>query len=181
MEKVAPPPAAPPTTAVEQAPPADLDALETQQKSTQLNLEVAAQKLAAARLGETLERDQQSEKLEVIDQPTQPQEPIRPNRPKIAGVAAVLALMLGAGIAVVAELSDRAIRRGSDLFSLVDRELVVSIPYIYTQSELRRRKKRFWLTLAIVVALLVVGAAAAFWFLPPLDLIIAKLRVGLFR
>jgi uncharacterized protein involved in exopolysaccharide biosynthesis len=132
-------------------------------------------------LGETLERDQQSEKLEVIDQPTQPQEPISPNRPKIAGIAAVLAIMLGGGIAVVAELLDRAIRRSSDLYSVVDSELVISIPYIYTQSELRHRKNKFWLALTIVVVLLVVGAAAAYWFLPPLDLIIAKARVGLFR
>jgi uncharacterized protein involved in exopolysaccharide biosynthesis len=181
MEKVAPQPAAAPTTATDPAPPADLDALETQQKSVQLNLEVATGKLAAARLGETLERDQQSEKLEVIDQPTQPQEPISPNRPKIAGIAAVLALMLGGGVAVVAELLDRAIRRGSDLFSVVDRELVISIPYIYTQSELRHRKKRFWLALAIVVVLLAAGSAATYWLLPPLDLIIAKARVGLFR
>ena len=103
---------------------------------------MATQKLAAARLGEKLERDQQSEKLEVIDQPTQPQEPIRPNRPKIAGIVAVLALMLGGGIAVVAELLDRAVRRSSDLYSVVDSELVISVPYIYTQSELQRRKKK---------------------------------------
>jgi uncharacterized protein involved in exopolysaccharide biosynthesis len=181
MEKVAPQPAAPPTTASEPAPPVDLDALETQQKSIQVNLEVAAGKLAAARLGETLERDQQSEKLEVIEQPTQPQEPVRPNRPKIAGVAAVLALMLGAGITVAAELLERAIRRGSDLFSVVNRELVISIPYIYTQSELRRWKQRVWRALAIGVVLLMVGVVAAYWLLPPLDLIIAKARVGLFR
>jgi anti-sigma-K factor RskA len=181
MEKVAPQPAAPPTTAAEPTPSVDLDAIETQQKSIQVNLEVATQKLAAARLGETLERDQQSEKLEVIDQPTQPQEPIRPNRPKIAGIVAVLALMLGAGVAVGAELLDRAIRRGSDLFSVVDRELVISIPYIYTQSELERRKKKFWLALVIAMVLLVGGTLAAYWFLPPLDLIIAKARVGLFR
>jgi uncharacterized protein involved in exopolysaccharide biosynthesis len=181
MEKVAPQPAAPPTTAPEPAPPVDLDALESQQKSIQVNLETATSKLAAARLGETLERDQQSEKLEVIEQPTQPQEPIRPNRPKIAGIAAILALMLGAGIAVAAELLDRAIRRGSDLFSVVDRELVISIPYIYTQSELRHRKQRFWLALAIVAVLLAAGSAATYWLLPPLDLIIAKARVGLFR
>jgi uncharacterized protein involved in exopolysaccharide biosynthesis len=180
MEKVAPPPAVASTKAVEQAPPADLDALEMQQKSIQLNLEVAAQKLAVARLGETLEREQQSEKLEVIDQPTQPQEPISPNRPKIAGIAAVLALMLGAGIAVGAELLDRSIRRGSDLYSVVDRELVSSIPYIYSQSELRRRKKRLWLVLTIVFVLLMVGIAAVYWLLP-LDLIIAKARVGLLR
>jgi protein tyrosine kinase modulator len=159
----------------------DLDALETQQKSIQVNLDVATQKLAAARLGETLERDQQSEKLEVIDQPTQPQEPIRPNRPKIAGLVAVLAVMLGGAIAVAAELFDRAIRRSSDLFSVVGSELVISVPYIYTVSELRNRKKKFWLALALVVVLLAAGAAAAYWLLPPLDLMIAKARVGLFR
>jgi len=181
LEKVAPQPTPPPNTAAEPAPSADLDTLETQQKSIQANLDVASQKLAAARLGETLERDQQSEKLEVIDQPTQPQEPIRPNRPKIAGIAAVLALMLGGGIAVVAELLDRAIRRSSDLHSVVDSELVISVPYIYTHGELRQRKKKFWLVLATIVVLLAVGAAVAYWFLPPLDLMIAKAQVGLFR
>jgi uncharacterized protein involved in exopolysaccharide biosynthesis len=181
IEKVAPQPATTPTAGKEPAPAVGLDALETQQKSVQVNLEVVSQKLAAARLGEILERDQQSEKLEVIDQPTQPQEPISPNRPKIAGITAVLALMLGGGIAVVAELLDRAIRRSSDLYSVVDSELVMSVPYIYTQSELRHRKKKFLLVLAMVVILLASGAATAYWILPPLDLIIAKARVGLFR
>jgi len=180
MEKVAPKPAAA-STAPESAQPPDLDALETQQKSIQANLDIATQKLAAARLGETLERDQQSEKLEVIDQPTQPQEPFRPNRPKIAGIAAVLALMFGGGIAVASELLGRAIRRNSDLYGVVDRELVISIPYIYTQSELRQRRKRIWLSVVIIVVLLIGLAAAAYWFLPPLDLIIAKAQVGLFR
>jgi uncharacterized protein involved in exopolysaccharide biosynthesis len=159
----------------------DVDALETQQKSIQANLEAATQKLAAARLGETLERDQQSEKLEVIDQPTQPQEPIRPNRPKIAAIVAVLALMLGGGLALGAELLDRAIRRSSDLYSVVDSQLVISVPYIYTRSELKRRKNRVWVVLATVLVVLVAGAAVVYWFLPPLDLIIAKARVGIFR
>jgi hypothetical protein len=185
LEKIVPEPSATDTkdgtglTAAAQNP--DVDALETQQKSIQANLELATQKLSAARLGETLERDQQSEKLEVIDQPTQPQEPIKPNRPKIAGIVAVLALMLGGGIAVVAELLDRAVRRTSDLYSVVDSQLVISVPYIYTQSELQRRKRKFWLALATVVLLFAVGSAAAYWFLPPLDLIIAKARVGIFR
>jgi uncharacterized protein involved in exopolysaccharide biosynthesis len=180
LEKVAPPPAASANTS-EATASSDLDTLETQQKSIQTNLEVATQKLAAARLGETLERDQQSEKLEVIDQPTQPQEPITPNRPKIAGITAVLALLLGGGIAAAAELLDRSIRRTSDLYSIVDSELIISVPYIYTKGELRQRKKKVWLVLASVVGLIALGAAAAYWLLPPLDLIIAKARVGLFR
>lgn len=180
LEKIAPKPTA---TSGPAEPPSspDLDALETQQKGIQGNLEVATQKLAAARLGETLERDQQSEKLEVIEQPTLPQEPIRPKRPKVAGITAVLAVMLGGGIAVVAELLDKAIRRSSDLHSVVNRELVVSIPYIYTQSELRGRKRRIWLILLSVLVFVFFTTAAAYWFLPPLDLIFAKARVGLFK
>jgi protein tyrosine kinase modulator len=182
LEKVVPQPSATDTASTNApAQNPDVDALETQQKSVQANLEVATQKLSAARLGETLERDQQSEKLEVIDQPTQPQEPIRPNRPKLAGTVAVLALMLGGGLAVLAELLDRALRRSSDLYGIVDSQLVISVPYIYTQSELRRRKTKYWLAFATLVLLLAVGTAAAYWFLPPLDLIIAKARVGIFR
>jgi uncharacterized protein involved in exopolysaccharide biosynthesis len=182
IEKVVPQPAATPASAAtEQAPAVELDALEAQQKSIQANLEVATGKLAAARLGETLERDQQSEKLEILDQPTMPQEPIRPNRPKIAGIAAVLALMLGGGIAVAAELLDRAIRRSSDLYGVVDRDLVISIPYIYTLHEVQGRRKKAWTIAAACIVVFLVGLAAAYWLLPPLDLIIAKARVGLLR
>jgi hypothetical protein len=161
--------------------PVGLDALETQQSSIQKNLELATAKLAAARQGETLERDQQSEKLEVIEQPTTPQEPIKPNRPKLAGLSLLLALAAGAGLAFVAEIADRSIRRSGDLFGLVDSQLVVSIPYITTKVELRRRKLRIvWMIISLVLA---IGLAAviAYLFLPPLDLIIAKARVGLFR
>ena len=159
----------------------ELDALEAQQKSVQANLELATSKLSAARLGEKLERDQQSEKLEVIDQPTVPLEPFSPNRPKIAGIAAVLALMFGGGIALAAELFDRAIRRSSDLYGVVDRDLIISIPYIYTHNEVQRRRKKAWMIATTCVVRLVVGLAFAYWFLPPLDLLVAKARVGLFR
>jgi uncharacterized protein involved in exopolysaccharide biosynthesis len=182
IEKNAPPPpASQPTTTGGPQPDPGLDALEVQQKNIQLNLETASAKLSAARLGETLERDQQSEKLEVIDQPTVPREPIRPNRPKLLGIALVLALMLGAGCAVGGELLDRAIRRGSDLTGIVDRELVVSIPFIFTQQDARRRKKKIWLVTVSSLVLLTCGLGAAYWLLPPLDLIIAKAQVGLFR
>lgn len=158
-----------------------LDALEIQQKNIQLNLEAASAKLSAARLGETLERDQQSEKLEVIDQPTLPQEPISPNRPKLLGITAILALMIGAGIAVGAELLDGAVRRSSDLYGIVDRDLVVSIPYIVTHSEMRRRKVRMWQALAFFAVVSVTVLTVAYFVLPPFDLIIAKARVGLIR
>lgn len=181
IEKSAPPAPPSPSTGAGPQPDPGLDALEIQQKNIQLNLETASAKLSAARLGETLERDQQSEKLEVIDQPTVPREPIRPNRPKLLGIVAVLALMLGASAAVGSELLDRAIRRGSDLIGIVDRELIVSIPFIFTQADALQRKKKLWLVSLSSLVLLTSGLAAAYWLLPPLDLIIAKAQVGLFR
>jgi uncharacterized protein involved in exopolysaccharide biosynthesis len=178
MEKAAPPP--PPANA-DSATSASLEALVAQQEPLQKNLEAASAKLAAARLGESLEKDQQSEKLEIIEQPTIPQEPIKPNRPKVAGLAVLLALMAGAGLALVAELADKGIRRSSDIFGVVDSQLVVSIPYITTSSETRRRKRRIILAVLLCITVLVGALVAAYFFLPPLDLMIAKARVGLFR
>jgi uncharacterized protein involved in exopolysaccharide biosynthesis len=177
MEKAAPPPPA----NADSATSASLEALVAQQEPLQKNLEAASAKLAAARLGESLEKDQQSEKLEIIEQPTIAQEPIKPNRPKVAGLAVLLALMAGAGLALVAELADKGIRRSSDIFGVVDSQLVVSIPYITTSSETRRRKRRIILAVLVCFIVLVGALVAAYFFLPPLDLMIAKARVGLFR
>ena len=177
MEKAAPPP----QVNTDAATAASLEALVAQQEASQKNLEVASTKLAAARLGENLEKDQQSEKLEIIEQPGVPQEPIKPNRKKIAALAALLAVLAGAGMVFIAEIADRGIRRSSDLFALVDRNLIVSVPYIVTTAELRKSRQRIILAV-FVVAMFVVGASiAAYYFLPPLDLMIAKARVGLFR
>jgi uncharacterized protein involved in exopolysaccharide biosynthesis len=160
---------------------ASLEALVAQQEALQKNLDVASTKLAAARLGENLEKDQQSEKLEIIEQPTVPQEPIKPNRPKVVALALALALMAGAGLTFLVEVSDKGIRRSSDILSIVDGQLIVSIPYITTAAELRQRKRRIVL-FAVVFVVLVIGLLiGTYFFLPPLDLIIAKARVGIFR
>jgi uncharacterized protein involved in exopolysaccharide biosynthesis len=160
---------------------ASLEALVAQQESLQTTLDAASTKLAAAQLGENLEKNQQSEKLEIIEQPTIPQQPIKPNRPKVAALAVLLAFMAGAGLAFVVEISDKAIRRSSDIFGIVDSQLIVPIPYILTAAEVRRRKRRIIVLILGSVLLLIGVLTAAYLILPPLDLMIAKARVGLFR
>ena len=160
---------------------ASLDALTAQQESLQKSMDVASAKLAAAKLGESLEKDQQSEKLEIIEQPFAQHEPVRPNRSKVAAIAVALALMAGLGLAMAAEFLDKGIRRSSDLFHIIDSQIVVSIPYIFTAGEQRRFRRRIIFTVAFFLLAFVGVLAAAYYFLPPLDLIIAKARVGLFR
>ena len=177
LEKVASAPA--PTN--DTATAASLEALVAQQEGLQKNLDAASAKLAAARLGENLEKDQQSEKLEIIEQPTVPQDPVKPNRLKVLAMAFAAALLGGAGLAVLVELLDKSIRRSTDLLSVVDGQLIVSIPYIMTAGELRARRRRIFVFLGASVLVVIGLAVAAYLFLPPLDLMIAKARVGLFR
>src|SRR5579859_3270504 len=158
-----------------------LEDLQSQQEAIQKNLEAASSKLAAARLGETLEKDQQSEKLEVIEQPTLPQEPVRPDRPKIIKISLALALAAGGGLVFLLEFADKSIRRSSDIFNIVDQRLVVAIPMITTEAELRRQKAQMKLWLGAAAAALLALVVVSYFVLPPLDLIIAKARVGLFR
>ena len=177
LEKAAAPVPQAPTS----EPQVPIDALKAQQESLQKDLETASAKLAAARMGETLEKDQQSEKFEVIEQPTVPQEPTKPNRRKIAGMSLLLALAAGGGLAFLVEIADKSIRRSSDVLSLVDSRLVVTIPYITTKAELRSQKRRLQMAIGLGLVIIVGALVAAYLFMPPLDLIIAKARVGIFK
>src|SRR5262249_32169639 len=128
-----------------------------------------------------LEKDQQAEKLELVEPPTVPQEPIRPNRLKIMILALAGAFAAGAAATFLAEVADKGIRRSNDLLAVVNGQLIVSIPYIVTAAELRGKKRRAYAILGAVVLVLAALSITAYLFLPPLDLLIAKARVGLFR
>jgi uncharacterized protein involved in exopolysaccharide biosynthesis len=149
-----------------------IDALERQQSSLQKILEASNQKLTAARLGESLERGQQSERLEVIEPPTLPNAPVRPNRLKLLATALGLALAAGAGMVFMAESQDDTIRRVSDLRRVAEPHHFVAIPLIETKAEVRRRKRRRALAIGLVTSLILTGAVAA-WLLLPIDRLIA--------
>ena len=157
------------------------DALETKRASIKAELNTATQRLAAARLGENLERGQHSERLQVLEQPTLPQKPTSPNRPKIFMIAFMAALMAGGGLAFATELSDQSVRRSSDLYSIIDSHLIVSIPYIATRGEVRRKKTKTISGSAIVAALIVASLIALFFILPPLDIVFTKIMTTVLK
>jgi uncharacterized protein involved in exopolysaccharide biosynthesis len=147
----------------------NIDILEQQRTSIANNLDDANKKLTAARLGESMERNQQSEPLLVIEQPTLPQQPIRPKRLKLFAISFALATMVGVGTVLLAEMSDKSIRGTRELAGLVDSHLVVTIPYIATVQEIGQKKRRIillWLVLAVV---LFAGLAAALYIGTQID------------
>jgi hypothetical protein len=146
-----------------------LDGLMAQKVSIQKNLETAAQKLSAGRLGETLERDQFAERLQVLEQAVMPQKPIKPNRIKILGLAFAAAAMAGLAGVFAVELFDRTIRGSRDLASVADAHLIVSIPYISTKRELGRKKGRMAWTLVLLLVAILAALVAVHFFWRPLE------------
>ena len=79
------------------APGDDIDALRRQREALEKRLAEANIKLATARLSEKLDRDQQSERLQVIEAPSLPQKPLKSNKLKMVGVVLAVAAALGIG------------------------------------------------------------------------------------
>jgi uncharacterized protein involved in exopolysaccharide biosynthesis len=143
--------------------------LQRQEAVTQKNLEETNKKLDAARLGEKLERDQQSERLQVIEQPVQPQKPIKPNKIKLLALSLALAIAAGGGTIFAAEVLDKSIRNSRELLGVTNGRLIVSIPYIATRSETFRQRSRFWLSVGVLLILVVAGVVGFVFFGPPID------------
>jgi uncharacterized protein involved in exopolysaccharide biosynthesis len=157
-----------PTEALE----VNVDALERQRDSVKDNLEGITKKLAAARLGENLERGQHSERLSVIEQPTLPLKSERPNRPKILAVVFAVAIAAGGGLVFLLEMLDGTIRRNADLAKLIDGQLIVSIPFITTKADLYRQKiRRIMVAVGCSVGVVLVGVVAAIYLLPKFGLL----------
>jgi uncharacterized protein involved in exopolysaccharide biosynthesis len=146
-----------------------LEALVGQRAAIQKNLEGATQRAAQARLGESLERAQFSERLEVLEQAVLPQKPTKPNRPKLLGVALALALLAGFGAVAAMEIFNRTIWTTRDLYAVADAFLVVPIPYIATKKELIQRRVRAALSTGTFAGVLFVGVLSTHFLVRPLD------------
>jgi uncharacterized protein involved in exopolysaccharide biosynthesis len=149
----------------------EIDALKRQREVLEKRLADANAKLAVARLGERLDRDQQSERLQVLESPSLPQYPEKSGRLKTIGTALALAVALGIGAVIATEWLDGSIRSRQDLAGVVDSHLIVSIPYMITRSDIvRARLRKMFVALAVLTILVAwSGLVAAIVFHLPVD------------
>ena len=140
----------------------EIEALKRQREVLERRLGEANGKLATARLSEKFDRDQQSERMQVLESPPLPQKPVKSGRLKLVGIAFAAAAMLGMGAVVLAELLDGTIRGRHQLSGVVASHLIVSIPYFATHKDtLRARWRVIFVTFTVVILLAALGGLAA--------------------
>ncbi|MET4389861.1 uncharacterized protein involved in exopolysaccharide biosynthesis [Bradyrhizobium sp. F1.4.3] len=149
----------------------DLEALKRQREAVEKRLSDANAKLTTARLTQKISRDQQAERLQVIEAPTLPQKPLKSNRLKLVAGALGAALVLGIGSGLAAEFLNGSIRGPEALAGLIPPSLTVCIPYIETTGDIIRARARFVFGAVCVLILLAIlaGLAAAIVFHWPIE------------
>lgn len=141
----------------------DMEAMKRQREAIEKRLADANARLATARLTEKINRDQQTERLQIIEAPALPQKPLKSNRLKIVAGAFGAALALGIGSALAAEFLNGSIRGPEALAGLIPAPLTTSIPYIETTGDVIRDRARFVFAAICVLSLLAIltGLTAA--------------------
>lgn len=152
-----------------------LTALNRNYSNLQRQYDAARSKLAVSATGEQLELRQQAERFEVIEQASVPSSPDKPDRLMILMMGAGGGAGAGLGLIVLLEFLNRAIRRPSDITATLQAQPLAVIPYIYTDTELRRRSTIKWTIIVTLVAGSIIGLTATHIFYMPLDLLMRRL------
>lgn len=139
----------------------DIETMKRQREAIEKRLSDASARLATARLTEKINRDQQAERLQVIEEPTLPQKPIKSNRLKLVAGAFGAAFALGIGCALAAEFLNGSIRGPEALTGLIPASLTVSIPYIETTGDIIRARAQVVSGAVCVLILLAMLAGLA--------------------
>src|SRR5271166_462654 len=113
------------------------------------------EKKASSTLATNLQRQQQGEQFRIVDPPSLPDKASFPDRFKfsLAGVAVglLLAVVFGAGL----EFVDDRIRSEHDLTAATTLPVLVEIPALPTQAEIRRARWTPWIAAAALLVILI--------------------------
>ncbi len=160
---------------------AQLQSFERSRATMQAHVDSFQGKLQEARMGETLQNEQEAERFEVIEPPVVPQEPASPKRSQLLLAALAASLGIGGASAFGAEFMDSTIRRSRDITHKLNSRLIVSIPYIKTRSEVRRNRGKASLYFVGILAAIATLLLLVHLFFTKLDIVFFNLldKLGL--
>ena len=110
--------------------------------NARLRYQETLSKHMVAKSAEGLEKGQKGQRFTIIDPAIKPERPFKPNRLAIVVVGFVLGLGAGAGLAVLREISDHAIRSEMVLTYLTEKPVLATVPLIVTRADRIRKRIR---------------------------------------
>ena len=128
-------------------------------------------KQMTAEVAQAMEKERKGEKFTLIDPPILPEQPISPNRPAIIFLSLVLALGAGVGSAAAAESMDSAVRGAKGVISILNTAPLAVIPYLASDADIGRERKRRWLIIGGVITGIIVVLLLINFLYSPLDVL----------
>jgi hypothetical protein len=134
-----------------------------------------------ARISQNLEEEQMGERFSVVEPPQLPAEPAAPDRGKLLLMVLAGSFAAGAGLVVVLEMMDPALRGQRAVAAALGSPPLVTVPLIETSTDYSDRKRK-WLLLGLaIMAVLLVGLLLIHFFVIELDLLFYTLTSKLAR
>lgn len=137
-------------------------------------LEITA-KLNEAKIGESLELGNQSEKFTIIEPPVVPERPIRPNRALFLVLGLVFAIIIGFIAIVIKESLDDAIYDVKSILHLTGMGALATLPRVSNIEETSRAKRMRNLVMAAYLLAIITAVTLVHYLYMPLDVMYYKL------
>ncbi len=128
-------------------------------------------KQGKAQLAQNLEEEKKAERFILLEPPITPTEPVWPNRLQFLGISFFLAFASGAGTALLVELVDKRVRTAAELETLLKHPPLMSIPFITTHRDTKKKRYKLGLVLIIPFLLGVTSLVVVHIFYKPLDVL----------
>jgi len=156
-----------------------LNALERGRDNIRIQYNSAVAKLAEASTGEQIELRSKGGRFSVVEPAEPPEDRISPNRRRIAGAGLAVGVILGMGVIVLLELSNRSIRRPAEVAQMLQKQTLATIPYIWLSGEKRSRNGRMALGAAAAAGVAIVCAFTVQHYRLPLAVAFERAVVSL--
>ena len=117
-----------------------------------------------SKMSASLEQRQIGEQFRILDPPRVPLKAHSPDRIRINLIGTLAGLGLGLLLVGLAQSRDSSMRSEADLLGSIDLPVLALLPFVTTEGDFRRQRRRRWIVSAAVVAVSV-AAGAVFWFL----------------
>ena len=134
-------------------------------------------KLQEAKLAQTLEEEQKGESFTLIEPPALPDKPEKGTRTKFLMIGVFGGLIVGVGMAALAELLDSSVRGQRALLAVTGIPPMIVIPYIKNDDDLALERRRSRLVWILSLVFLVIAILLVHFVVMPLDEIWDRLVV----